>query len=639
MTTSMPTRNILTGLLPLVALTILTFSGCATPPQFRTGPNTAGESAITTNQPTPYVSRWHLYEDRTWVGSDLWASDLTGWHIAGGALRAGANQTSLQHVTLLTHRAPAQLGRLTSRLLLSVPTTQSADKAAGIVLGLPSPTALTGKDTKADQPGLFAGIASSGQLLLQTSASRRRLFDAIEAQEATDITWPASTELVLTVAPVGKHYTVLLQALDPETGVELARLTLWGMPASLVRGHPGLAYITSDDGDASGIHFERLSIQGMVPVPQRDGPPPAGPIVAAWHTIHHDTLRLTTQLMPVGKRLNVVKLQTLDVASWKTIAQSEIRPTDFTATFAIANWSSQRQPYRLEYRESLSDATISSHYYSGIVQARVTNKPILTIADAEDETGDTEDVPDVLVFYDTPVPPHTEQSLRNLQEWYRWCAAHREVGLSTPCLGIYHQAMTYRQVRIELATDEHTGAGLVEQDWEGWKGADMKVVCSPDMYLATAKRDISDEPKTNDVQAALTTADDGIGRIHVNVADRRVSYTRIADGQKTDMRTGDPLPGWPIVCDHSPSYDRNHVGYLPPIEIEGSSRAVIQVLDENTGGLVYSVRTRRNAFLPRVFAGGRYKVTVGLPETGTQRSFPGLVPLAPGEATPIRVAF
>jgi hypothetical protein len=85
------------------------------------------------------------------------------------------------------------------------------------------------------------------------------------------------------------------------------------------------------------------------------------------------------------------------------------------------------------------------------------------------------------------------------------------------------------------------------------------------------------------------------------------------------------------------AYDREHVGYLPAVEIMGQSNAVIQVINENNGKLLYSLRSNGAAFMPRVFRIGHYTMNIGIPETGSKKTFPNLTPRAPGETPPIRV--
>lgn len=79
-----------------------------------------------------------------------------------------------------------------------------------------------------------------------------------------------------------------------------------------------------------------------------------------------------------------------------------------------------------------------------------------------------------------------------------------------------------------------------------------------------------------------------------------------------DVSEGDKVqyPGWPITVKMSDNDGREVVGRLPAINVPGIDRPVVQVLNEATNDILYTVRAE-TGFEPPVYAAGSYTVKVG----------------------------
>ena len=55
---------------------------------------------------------------------------------------------------------------------------------------------------------------------------------------------------------------------------------------------------------------------------------------------------------------------------------------------------------------------------------------------------------------------------------------------------------------------------------------------------------------------------------------------------------------------------RKAVAWLPTIEVSGEEEPVIQVVEEKTGEVVYTLRAKSNSWQPKVFAEGNYTVHI-----------------------------
>ena len=83
----------------------------------------------------------------------------------------------------------------------------------------------------------------------------------------------------------------------------------------------------------------------------------------------------------------------------------------------------------------------------------------------------------------------------------------------------------------------------------------------------------------------------------------------------SDEGTGQ-YPDWPLTFDLSDNYGRQAVEWLPTINTSGlENPPVIQVIDEFSGEVVYTVRSKNNSFDAKVFKDGSYTMKVGEPGT------------------------
>lgn len=78
-----------------------------------------------------------------------------------------------------------------------------------------------------------------------------------------------------------------------------------------------------------------------------------------------------------------------------------------------------------------------------------------------------------------------------------------------------------------------------------------------------------------------------------------------------DPRKGKQYPGWPITIQQTDNYGRKAVAWLPTLQCKQQRNPVVQVIEEATGEIVYTLRIQGQKFRPKVFAPGRYTLHVG----------------------------
>jgi hypothetical protein len=129
----------------------------------------------------------------------------------------------------------------------------------------------------------------------------------------------------------------------------------------------------------------------------------------------------------------------------------------------------------------------------------------------------------------------------------------------------------------------------------------------------------------------------GYGIARFNRQDRTISLA--AWPRWADPAAGDPpYSGWPIVFEQRDNYGRTPTACLPALAITGMVDPVVQVVEESSGEIIYTLRIEGTHFAPAVFAPGRYTLHVGEPGTNRMKTFTGIEP-ATGPGDTLRVTF
>src|SRR5512132_3777294 len=85
----------------------------------------------------------------------------------------------------------------------------------------------------------------------------------------------------------------------------------------------------------------------------------------------------------------------------------------------------------------------------------------------------------------------------------------------------------------------------------------------------------------------------------------------------------------PVTVGVLDNYGGNEPALLPKLEVKGATNPVIQVVSEDNGEIVYTLRVGGPAFQPKVFAQGKYTLRVTEPDGGKSNDFQGLIAAAP----------
>ena len=90
---------------------------------------------------------------------------------------------------------------------------------------------------------------------------------------------------------------------------------------------------------------------------------------------------------------------------------------------------------------------------------------------------------------------------------------------------------------------------------------------------------------------------------------------------------GAQFTGWPKTIRLEDNYSRKPAAWLPRLDITGMRNPAVQVINEDTGEIVYTLRISGASWRPKVFEkAAAYTVKVGEPGTDEMQTFSGLTP-------------
>ncbi len=102
---------------------------------------------------------------------------------------------------------------------------------------------------------------------------------------------------------------------------------------------------------------------------------------------------------------------------------------------------------------------------------------------------------------------------------------------------------------------------------------------------------------------------DGFGVARYNKADRTVTFE--CWDRYADVTTGEgQFPGWPITVKMEDNDGREESHFLPKLQFSEPNQ-VVQVIQDDSGDILYTVRIEGDSFQPAVYAPGTYTVKTG----------------------------
>lgn len=181
----------------------------------------------------------------------------------------------------------------------------------------------------------------------------------------------------------GQKYALTLSSHDPSTGKEFGHVTLKDIvPGRLVGNvalvsHPGSGKVTGR------FWYNDLRVSGKK-IQAHEGRE-CGPILCTQYTLHRNVLKVTAQMMPLGKADNqMVILQTRQCElsrKWKTVAATKVILPGWTAPFRVENWDATKDvEFKVLYKLKLTDGKSKQYRWSGKVRRDPVERDTIVVA-------------------------------------------------------------------------------------------------------------------------------------------------------------------------------------------------------------------------------------------------------------------
>ena len=104
---------------------------------------------------------------------------------------------------------------------------------------------------------------------------------------------------------------------------------------------------------------------------------------------------------------------------------------------------------------------------------------------------------------------------------------------------------------------------------------------------------------------------DGYGIARFDKKTRQISFEcwpRFSDPNAAGKAQ---FPGWPVTVSMENNDGREVLGWLPELVFENGANPVVQVIEDATGDILYTIRAQGGRFHPRVYSNGKHTVKLG----------------------------
>ncbi len=330
--------------------------------------------------------------DRVWIGPQFYANRMLDWELKNGRLQSveGRAAKPMRTVHLLTHWLGEEDGSMNMSVRtgpVGVPDSAGDSTWTGFLLGAGG----TETDYRisalvhhwpAPGGGLFAGVDGTGRIILRDNENPEAkrgaradfsiedwpLIEPISGEGSVDSIQDLGLRAMAT--PSDSGYDLVMEAFIPATEEVLSHAVYTGLDAKYFTGNVALVSHGSPSSEGKGYWFDDWVLEGTKV--ESDPHRAFGPVLGVQYTLSEGTLKMTSQMGPLGEDdSKVAELQIQEGTEWTTVASGELNTNGYTIGFRVDGWDRDGDtPFRVRYSlwEGMQPVT---HHYDGVIHAGV----------------------------------------------------------------------------------------------------------------------------------------------------------------------------------------------------------------------------------------------------------------------------
>ena len=314
------------------------------------------------------VSRWTRTKERIWLGEQFWANPMEDWKVANGfaeCMTSGGNR----NVQLITHQLTDPTKTMAMAVEVHRAETGKADGGGGFKIG-------TKSDLNEYRSNSFSGTGIPIGVVGNKLKIGRK---SVELKNAPDkfvlkLNGSASEDKYILTATVLSLKGVDLGSLAFITSAEsvLGNVSIVSNLEGNTKKKSGGARYKFRNWQAGGEAFTITEANKF------------GPILWSMYSLSDSrgkdgfVMKISALTGPLEKNgTPPVELMVQKNGSWQSLGKAKLDHDAWVATFRIANWDEKTEtPYKLVFREKLSDGSESVSEWAGIIKANPVGRPV-----------------------------------------------------------------------------------------------------------------------------------------------------------------------------------------------------------------------------------------------------------------------
>ncbi|MFK7924369.1 MAG: alkaline phosphatase D family protein [Bacteroidia bacterium] len=339
---------------------------------------------IQTPAPNAFNSNWPK-TTRYWVGPQYWANRLQDWQLKDGNVQCIGGQFPRRTLHLLSHNLSGESGSFEMQVALKhLGDKLGQEDHLGFLIGAGKKgddyrRGILSHQVMGEDAGMFVGVNGQGKFtvfpenqpynLVSFHPPLRNFASLIKEGLVLKIKWISHPNWK------EKPADLMLELRDLEDNL----LTEYALGLHQPAPAGSIALLANGGANQSGLSFEFADWQASGDLLLAQNARSLGPVVAAQHTLHRGTLKLSAQMVPVGSEdPPIVRLEIQTDGQWQEVAEAEIMRPGFNALFRLNNWFFQVDvPYRIAYQAKGADEDM---YFTGIIRKEPTLDKELVVA-------------------------------------------------------------------------------------------------------------------------------------------------------------------------------------------------------------------------------------------------------------------